>query len=346
MKKLLLPGLILSFCFICLTSVGQGNTAALPPDFSALNYSAQMPENLLHTKSAVFVHVPASDGKVNWKTLAQQAHKAFRDAGIDAVAYYYYEDVKAGRDASQQLAADLKSRQIQNIILLLQDGQQYTLLIAPFNGESSFVAQNQGAFKMEAGKSDQLFFEFGKAVFRSGMVVENHLINDQPEFFVGAGNVIHGKRYEAFAQDLKLDKLAVPRFQEVKEQPATTDSTAEQSLSPDDQKLESIMKEYPYEYGLVNPQLEEDKVRQQGYQYILLRLHTTPEHLHDMLGYKASSEAPAQRASSPAPVYKYYIKHIYTGDVYLGDVWDADTHWEKALANYIQNMKAGLNIGK
>ena len=45
-----------------------------------------------------------------------------------------------------------------------------------------------------------------------------------------------------------------------------------------------------------------------------------------------------------APVYKYYVKHLYTKDVYTGDKWDADETWEDALQNFIMKMKADLKL--
>lgn len=109
------------------------------------------------------------------------------------------------------------------------------------------------------------------------------------------------------------------------------------------------MANYPYEYDLVDPDTEEDKLRQNGYQFILLKLHTTQAHIRDMLAYDEHPEGEAKvnaSAFDQKPVYKYYVKHIYTGDVYLGDTWDAEQTWKQALQNYIANMRKSLSIGK
>ena len=42
------------------------------------------------------------------------------------------------------------------------------------------------------------------------------------------------------------------------------------------------------------------------------------------------------------PVYKFYIKHIYTGNVFLGKKWDAAPTWEEALNNYLDNLRNEL----
>lgn len=351
MKKLLLSAICLLCAHLFAPVLAQEKSISLPAGFRALNYTSQLPEKLFYTKSVVFVNTPAQSEKNSWKDLAQQAHSTFREAGVDAVAYYFFDDVRAGRDASRQLSEELTKREVQNIIVISQRDRGFTLLITPFNGETSFASNGQEAYKQEARGSDQLFLEFEKAAYRSGLEVQNHLINDQPEFFVGAGNVIRGKRFEAFAQDLKLDKLAVPKFQEadIVQDGFNQDENVAQQIEQHNQNLENVMAEYPYEYDLVDPTIEEDKLRQNGYQYILLKLHTTKDHIQDMLGYKAQLDNKAkvgqQLDSIQTPVYKYYVKHIYTGDVYLGNVWDANKNWSDALSDYIRNMKDSLNIG-
>ncbi|MCK5370886.1 MAG: hypothetical protein KAQ62_26380, partial [Cyclobacteriaceae bacterium] len=34
-------------------------------------------------------------------------------------------------------------------------------------------------------------------------------------------------------------------------------------------------------------------------------------------------------------VYKYYVKHINSGDIYLGEQWDGDDNWQDAFNNHI-----------
>lgn len=353
MKKPFLSVICLLCVLLFIPAQAQKENVVLPAGFRSLNYSAQLPENLFHTKSVVFINAPVQSGKNTWMDLARQAHSTFRESGVDAVAYYLFDDVKAGRDASRQLAEDLKKREVQNIIVVSQGERKVALLITPFNGEGSFVSDGQEAYKQEAVGSDQLFIEFGKAAFRSGLEVQNYLINDQPEFFVGAGNVIKGKRFEAFAQDLKLDKLAVPKFQEsdiMQHDDVNPADDIAQQIERSNQNLEAIMAHYPYQFDLVDTTIEEDKLRQNGYQYILLKLHTTKDHIQSMLGYNAQPDSRQEGVqgadTSKGAIYKYYVKHIYTGDIYLGNTWDADEDWKTALSNYIQNMKEGLNVGK
>ncbi|MEK6476490.1 hypothetical protein WJR50_03110 [Catalinimonas sp. 4WD22] len=374
----------LSFILCCITLLplmAQEEDMVFPAGLRFLDYNNNLPDNLLHTKSVVFVDVPVKSGtslRGDWQALAREGHQVFKSVGIDAVAYYNLGDVEAGKDASIKLAEELKSRQIENIILLSQvqlkiagkDAERFAILITDFNEESSFISHGQAAYKEVAKDTEKLFKQFDRDIRKSGMASQNHLIADQPEFFTGAGNIIKGRRAQGFAQDLKLDKLAVPQFEEATIPANRPGGNANKNLEKEIEKnnknvkrnnltLKEIMNDYPYEYALVDPTTDEDKIRQDGYQFILLRMHTTGENVKEMLGYEVDpsetdyvtlqqngGNIKMRHIPAKAPVYKYYIKHIYTGDVYLGNPWDADESWEDALSNYIGNMKKDLNIGK
>src|SRR5690606_16036606 len=96
-----------------------------------------------------------------------------------------------------------------------KDSERYAILITPFNGENTFISHGQQAWKTVEKTSEKLFEQVYKSVAKSGLTKENHLISDVPEFFAGPNDMIRGKRFEGFAPDLKLDRLAVPKFQEV-----------------------------------------------------------------------------------------------------------------------------------
>ncbi len=361
--------------------LAQEEDMVFPAGLRFLDYNNQLPDDLLRTKSVVFVDVPnksRSSLRGDWQGLANEAHQTFKEAGVDAVAYYNLGDVEANSDASEILAEGLKNRQIENIIILSRvklkiagkDSERFAILITDFNDAFSFISHGQSAYKEVAKNTEKLFKQFGKDIRRSGMTSQNHLIIDQPEFFTGAGNIIEGRRHENFAQDLKLDKLAVPRFAKASLPDNRPGGNANRNLENEIEKsnklvkrnnlnLENVMEAYPYEYGLVDPSTEEDKLRQEGYQFILKRIHTTGEHVKEMLGYEINPsetdyvtikqnglKLTMRHIPSKAPVHKFYVKHIYTGDIYLGTPWDADERWEDALANYINNMKKDLNIGR
>lgn len=104
-----------------LTLLAQEEDMVFPAGLRFLDYNNQLPDNLLSTKSVVFVDVPVRPGtslRGDWQGLAKEAHQTFKEAGVDAVAYYNLGDVEANSDASAKLAEVLQKRQIENIIIL------------------------------------------------------------------------------------------------------------------------------------------------------------------------------------------------------------------------------------
>ena len=100
--------------------LAQEEDMVFPAGLRFLDYNNQLPEDLLRTKSVVFVDVPnqsRSSLRGDWKGLANEAHQTFKEAGVDAVAYYNLGDVEANSDASELLVEGLKNRQIENMIV-------------------------------------------------------------------------------------------------------------------------------------------------------------------------------------------------------------------------------------
>ena len=97
------------------------------------------------------------------------------------------------------------------------------------------------------------------------------------------------------------------------------------------------------------------KKRKQGYQYILYYVNAAAKSVKEILEYEISDsetdyvsevirdgKAEVQSLSVNAPVYKFYIKHIYSSNVFLGKRWDAASDWQMALDNYIYNLRNEL----
>jgi DNA-directed RNA polymerase subunit L len=45
-------------------------------------------------------------------------------------------------------------------------------------------------------------------------------------------------------------------------------------------------------------------------------------------------------------VTKYYVKHINSGEVFLGEQWDGDDNWNDALKNHLNNLMEKLGDKK
>jgi len=346
--------------------------------FRFLDYNNQLPDDLLSSKTAVFVSVPPKSRNTSergdWKTFSETAHSQFKKMGIDAVAYYFMDDLKAGNDPALFFSKELEKRQVKNIILLSQVPlkiagkvtERFVIVITPFNGENSFISNGQNAWKTQAKDYDKALKTLGKDVYRSKQSKTNFLIPDFPEFFEDA-DIIKGRRIPTFARDLKVDKLAIPKSTTVEipdNRPGgAINKSVEKEITEynknvvrDNTRLENIMKSYPLKYELTESSSDEELYKQ-GFQYVLLKLNTTGTNIRRMLDYEIdpsesdfvtvkNKDGKVTLRSIPvnAPVYKYYVKHLYTKDVYTGDKWDADETWEDALQNFIMKMKADLKL--
>lgn len=299
---------------------------------SRLKAGAALPEKLLSTRSVVFY--PYNMPMKELEMIQQYFHRT----GIDAVLYIESDFLAAGRDPSVALAEYLNAREIGHIIILQkQDG--YGLYIAPYNNMATLFEQDQPAWHKKEKTLDVLL----QGLFRmanSTLQRENMLINEYPEVEMPL-NVFRGRRSEFFAIDLKVDPLAVPKFGN-----ETMDS-----------ELEEIMKSYPYKYKLTEAGLSEAQIRQDGSYYVLRFVYARDKAAQNLLRYNTTKSQSAivsvtypddrpQLKNIPANtmVYKFYFKHIDSGNVFLGTKWDADVTWQQALINQLKAFKAELKV--
>lgn len=341
--------------------------------FRFLDYkSGGLPEDLLKTKSVVFVGVPTvsknSSERGDWKKLAREAHPTFKSLGIDAVKYYSIDDALSGGGTADALAAEMAKREISNVIILShvafqiknKDAERHVMIITPFNGKSTFMDNGQVAWKTQDKDLDKALKSLTKDVSKLGNK-ENLLINDVPEFGEEI-KLISGRRNESFNTDLRIDKLAVPKFATI-EVPANAPGGVlnnsikkeaenyNKSVPAMNKRLEQFFADYPYNYALVEPNETDASLRSKGFHYRLEKIQTSGESVKLILGYEtddimddyvtvkqAGGKTIFRSIPKKAPVYKYYIRHIHSGDVYLGSGWDADETWYEALENHLDNL--------
>ncbi|WP_422361102.1 hypothetical protein [Reichenbachiella sp.] len=336
----------------------------------SLDIQPHLPKYLLSRKSVVLVSVPRSKKNPNlradWKGLSEKVHRAFKRMKIDAVAYYYLDDMFASPDANESFAKEMERREIKYIIVLEQSPsndagvESYRISISGFNDKPSFISERQKAWQTEGPDLDVLLTEMRKDVIRAEMERENYLIPDIPEFFTDA-KILKGKRIPTYAMDLKVDKLVVPKFQKYEMEDSTSlnaDALSKISaynteVDRKNKRLEEIMLDYPLSYEFSETSSDVD-IYNQGHQFVLLTVHGSGKTLKEMLNYEIDpyeTDYVTIRAGSTlntlpvdAVVYKYYVKHVYTQDAYLGSRWDADLTWEQALQNFIFHMKDILKV--
>lgn len=297
-----------------------------------LTAGGQLPEKLLMTRSAVFYTYTFTS-----KELAT-IQKSFQQSGIDAVVYFETDLLVAGKDPAFSLATYLARRDITNLIIFQKDAGGYKVFITPFNVKDNFVEQNQYAWS----GTDKVLDDLVKKIYlaSSRLKRENLLINDYPETELTI-DPIKGRRSEFFAIDLKVDQLAVPR---------TGDGEK-------DKILEELFTNWPYKYKLTESGILERDLRKQGFLYVLCFIHTRGSVAKNLLGYETKDSETAiasvtypnglpqvKNIPADARVYKFYFKHIDSGNVFLGTKWDADTTWDQALKNHLMAFKSELKI--
>lgn len=340
--------------------------------------SFEFPSDLLSTRSVVLVRVPPRPTTYNerreWKPMAEYVHKTITRLGIDPVAYYYLDDIRSGSDATSTYVNFLKRREIKNVVVLQaakrsdQGGTKihYSITIAPFSGNENLMAHGRGIWRYQSLELDEVLKELRRTLLKQKLARSNHLMTELPEFFSTA-SVIKGNRFEAYLSDLKILPLGVSLFRKLPLLPEGETNPQDlefiqrynQEMDRRNERLKTIMDKYPFEFFLLDSEDPEKEISKRGYQHILRFLNTTGYSIKTMLDYnpdanetdyitikKRNGAVSLLQYPVNAPVYKYYVKHIATGDVYLGAEWDADTSWDQALLNYIESLKESVSRRK
>lgn len=299
---------------------------------SKLQPGAGLPENLLKTKTAVFY-----TQNISAKELSM-IQKGFQRTGIDAVTYYDADYVSAGRDVSVKLAGILNRREIENLVFIRKDEAGFHIFITPYNRKANLVEDVQPVWLEHHRALDYLLQHLYRTA--SALKNENLLINDLPEEAAPV-NIIDGNRNEFYAIDLKVDMLAVPKF----------------GIEQMDRQLEEVMKQFPYKYALTDANLSEADLRKQGYFYVLRFVNAKNKIAREILDYenkrpsnafvsvKYVDRVPSLKSIHQQDiVFKFYFKHIDSGNVFLGTKWDADQDWLQALQNQLTGYKIEFRL--
>lgn len=364
-KRLKIIILLYFFCFIYLSGHGQTLSSAELKMMKVLNSSSNVvPEDLLLSKSIVIISIGDGESTLrgDWKTLAEEAHFYIKKLSIDAVLYFYIDDIIAGYDVQRAIAQQMIARDIKNILMLSKDKingrDQYISVLTPFNEEPTFMSNNQAVWKSQTSDLEILFRNLSRSIDNADLTLENLLIIDSPEYYRGS-DIIRGGRFETLNTDLRIDKLAVPKFIDL---PTTEDMSVASStemvslINSENTKnlsrnaqLEQLLVNYPYEFGIIPYEYDEKKLLTKGFQFVLMRINSSGRNVRKLLGYDVSEnndelitvkkdnlgEVKVKSIPIDAMVFKYYIKHINSGDVYLGEQWDGDDNWQDALNNHM-----------
>jgi hypothetical protein len=310
--------------------------------FPFLNKGKVLPEDFLSKRAVVFMNV----NSLEWDKEAQKIHNSFIEIGVDAVAYYALSDIMSGEDATKAFYSDITRRSIENMLIVHQTASAFELYATKIPEEGGFFQKDMQAFYLQAPSLKQLGADLKLFVNKSGLQRENFLIIEVPETFKRT-SVIKSRRVVNFNPDIRIDKLAVPKFQD--------NIMLNVDVDQANAELDSIMSQhYPFRYGLVDSEMSVEQMISEGYLMVLKKLENNGESLRRMLGYDLSEgetllisvrkgeDEQVMKYRLEQHVHKYYVQQLYTKDIYLGDEWDAGKTWQEALLNHVENLKAKL----
>ncbi len=297
-----------------------------------LSYSETIPEGLLANRAVVLF-----DDGLTQKDL-EDTQTAFQQTGIDAVAYFNSNDILAGVDPEKAFSNFLIARQI-SFLIFFSKKNEYSFTFVRFNGKGDLIEKDSKAWQQKGIVLKELLLTIYRFAL-SNQKKQNLLVNDFPEREIPI-KYFTGRRNEAYTAMVKSFRVAVPKF----------------GIAKEDTILVQLLKKYfPVKYELVDPSLDDRELERKGFVTVLRFIHTQGKIAKKILEYDLSQMAnsiasvvvvngESQLKTIPAdePVFKFYIKHLEYGNIFLGNKWDADQLWPVALANHLQLMRLDLN---
>lgn len=295
--------------------------------------TSTLPDKLLAGRSMV-LHGPSLS-----REELQSAQTVFQQTGIDAVGYFETDQVFAGTDTQRSFANYFNRRQISFLIALTKNEGGYLISIVAYNRKPSLTDEGGAAWQVRSASwRDALLVLYTTA--SRALERENFLVNDLPEQDLRVG-LVRGDRQEICYPNIRLARIAVPRF----DVPAQTDS------------LETFLKtHFPVKYELVDGQLSDRELIDRGFTFVLRHLYTRGTLIKELLQYERKAETAFATATYPqgqlmlkpipasAYVFKFYLKELEYGNLYLGSRWDADLTWQDALLNHIRLYQADRRL--
>jgi hypothetical protein len=358
MKYLLLVALLFS------PFLGQSQSVAAKVQLlnSYLNQTQEIQEEVVNSSTVVLVNttqVPLVSN--DWKVMCKELHTYLAKLKIDAVAYFYIGDFYSGSESNPAFTQYLVDRGIKNILLIdyfpKSADEDYYVRLTPFNGTKTLVDIGQDSWQKKGDNLKEVITALGNDIIRKDLKQANFLIADAPEFIEDV-KVLEKRKFPVYTTDVRIEKLAVPYFDSIfvkdpKKVPANVLAEINQynaNIAQNNKELQQIMSTYPYQYSLVKYSEESRFYFMNGYQFILVNLHARGSVLKNLLDYERADNLThlvtvtngvnpiTTKIPYQMPVYKYYIRHSISGNVYVGDFWDTATTWQQALRIFINNV--------
>ncbi|MFM8850110.1 MAG: hypothetical protein ACKOE5_06930 [Cytophagales bacterium] len=319
---------------VVLALSGSAQTSEEQALLASLTISNTIPNDLLSARTVVLFQNTVG------KPELQETQKYFQQTGIDAVCYFDIAYVLAGTDTRRAFATYFSFRNIKYIVLLQKADNQYHYVFGTFCGNKDIFDRRSTGWR-QSNPSQQ---EVLRTIYRlatSNLKKQNFLINDLPEMDIPM-TYFTGRINHNFSVEAKSFKTAVPKMDNEK----------------DNAELEALLKQYyPFKFEMVDAKSEEADLGVRGFRSVLRVLHGRGSLLRQVLGYDytqtgrsiattffADGVPQIKTILASEDVYKFYIKNIEYGNIFLGNKWDADITWQDALRNYVMAYRADAKI--
>lgn len=327
-----------------------------------LNYGNNFPEDLLSGKTVVFAHadlIKRDDKTVQtWQQLVEDAHPELKSIGLDVYSYYNLQDVTAGEGMQQHMAKVFNDNNVKNIIMISdvydntgKGDEIFVLMVTSFNGKADYVSHNQEAYITKGKSLSGVLKDLAKGAKKlsgGGSMGAEPVMSKELYF-------IKGKRIEGFP-DLSGKTLYVHEFSGIevpdKKPGGVANDLIEMKVNRHNVDIKSknnLMRREFSDYQAITRKFVSPAEVPDGAQYVLTYTQSHSEGVQEMLGYDVEEEINVYKVRdgsvkmstmySTDHVYKFYIKDLKTGDIYLGETIDCDHNWQEALRNYLFNMK-------
>ncbi|NHE59469.1 NTPase [Cyclobacterium sp. GBPx2] len=303
-------------------------------------------DQFLNGKSVVLISASGTAAPaLTWKGLAEEVHPALIRAGGDPIAYYELEEVILSDAIKNTYAAFFNQRLVKNIVLLIRKNNgDYYGHIFPFSGNANIISPGNswsGTSSNLEGLKEEL------ASIGTGKKSENFLVIEVPEYPIvpGLEASAAGSAYipraplnldafklgilltgasgnEGFLTTFRHDIYGKPEAQVEAEQRAEREG------------LESIFSNnYPYQVEFLTSAKSNQELIAEGIQFILMKQEGREADLMQSMG------VPVQDIENPDRiVVKYYIRFLVRNELYIGETWDADPDWNKALRSFLRQI--------
>ena len=352
-----------SILILCLI---KSNAQSTVYDFASFKKTLNIPSELNSQRTAVVFSVPWFEEEFNrvgeYEVMINQAHKAFRTMGIDAVVYLNNLTLTASSSTQDSYVNIFQKRAIKNVIFLTKTPTSFQLMIAPFSGTNKFIAENADAFYIEDTDLYNILLRLGKEVRRAELENNNFLIPEKPNFLDGV-SIVENTLLKNYPGILRRSKLAVERFAYLDSVNVRDPSVLKRVKAHNDEQKKRnaelermISSSYPYEWEMIDP-MSDDDLKRKRYQFVLRSISGPASSVRKMLDYDVLPTEtgfvsvipvmPDQKRVITLPksaiVHKFYIRQNISKNVHVGE-WDADVSWQDALNNMIGNLSQELNV--